>query len=320
MRLGYHLSSEEHDASTLVRLAARAEEVGFGFATIADHFHPWTDAQGQSPFVWGVLGGIAATTSTLRVGTAVTCPLIRTHPAIVAQAAATAAAMFGDRFFLGLGTGENLNEHVTGQRWPPVAIRREMLEEAASVIRLLWQGGLHSHHGRYYTVENARIYTLPAEPPPIYVAAAGPASSQLAGKIGDGLIAVAPQEGTVRRFQEAGGRGKPCIGQIHVCWAASEADARRLAHAVWPNAAIPGQLGQELALPTYFEQAAEPLREEDVARVVVCGPDPEAYATAIRTYEEAGFDQLSIHQIGPDQEGFFGFFERELLPLSAVRT
>jgi G6PDH family F420-dependent oxidoreductase len=319
MELGYHLSSEEHDARTLVRLAGRAEEVGFGFATIADHFHPWTDAQGQSPFVWGVLGGIAATTSMLRVGTAVTCPLIRTHPAIVAQAAATAAAMFGDRFFLGLGTGENLNEHVTGQRWPPVDVRREMLEEAASVIRQLWRGGLQSHHGRYYTVENARIYTLPDELPPIYVAAAGPASSRLAGRIGDGLIGIAPQAGTVRRFREAGGSGKPCIGQLKVCWAASEAEARRVAHAVWPIAAIPGQIGQELALPSYFEQAAQPLREEDVARVVVCGPDLQAHADAIRAFGEAGFDHVTIHQVGPDQEGFFRFFERELLPLSAAR-
>src|SRR5438874_4378121 len=320
MQLGYHLSSEEHDARALVRLAGRAEEAGFSFATIADHFHPWTDAQGQSPFVWGVLGGIAATTSTLQVGTAVTCPLIRTHPVIVAQAAATAAAMFGDRFFLGLGTGEHLNEHVTGQRWPPVAVRREMLEEAASVIRQLWRGGLQSHYGRYYTVENARIYTLPDEPPPIYVAAAGSASSELAGRIGDGLIGVAPEAGTVRRFREAGGTGKPCIGQAHVCWAASEAEARRVAHAVWPNAAIAGQLGQELALPSHFEQAAESIREEDAARVVVCGPDPQAHAAAIRSFEEAGFDQVTIHQIGPDQEGFFGFFERELLPLSAART
>jgi len=298
MQLGYHLSSEEHDARTLVRLAGRAEEVGFGFATIADHFHPWTDAQGQSPFVWGVLGGIAATTSMLRVGTAVTCPLIRTHPAIVAQAAATAAAMFGDRFFLGLGTGENLNEHVTGQRWPPIAVRQEMLEEAASVIRQLW----------------------PDEPPPIYVAAAGPASARLAGRIGDGLIGIAPQAGMVRRFREAGGNGKPCIGQLKVCWAASEAEARRVAHAVWPIAAIPGQIGQELALPSYFEQAAQPLREEDVARVVVCGPDLQAHADAIRAFGEAGFDHVTIHQVGPDQEGFFRFFERELLPLSAART
>jgi coenzyme F420-dependent glucose-6-phosphate dehydrogenase len=320
MQLGYHLSAEEHDATTLVRLAGRAEEAGFGFATIADHFHPWTDAQGQSPFVWAVLGGIAATTNTLRVGTAVTCPLIRTHPAIVAHAAATAAGMCGDRFFLGLGTGENLNEHVTGARWPPVAVRREMLEEAVCVIRLLWEGGLQSHHGRHYTVENARIYTLPAEPPPIYVAAAGPASSELAGRVGDGLIAVAPQDETVKGFRSAGGTGKPCIGQLHVCWAESEAEARRVARAVWPNGAIPGQLGQELALPSHFEQATELLREEDVEKVVVCGPDPEAYAAAIRSFGEAGFDQVSIHQIGPDQEGFFGFSERELLPLSASRV
>src|SRR6266566_3097685 len=181
MQLGYHLSSEEHDANTLVRLAGRAEQLGFGFATIADHFHPWTDAQGQSPFVWGVLGGIAATTSTLRVGTAVTCPLIRTHPAIVAQAAATAAAMFGDRFFLGVGSGEALNEHIFGDRWPPADIRLEMLEEAVAVMRKLWEGGQQSHEGKHYRVENARLYTLPDEPVPVMVSGFGTKSAALAG-------------------------------------------------------------------------------------------------------------------------------------------
>jgi G6PDH family F420-dependent oxidoreductase len=315
VELGYHLSSEEHGPNELVRNAARAEETGFGFATIADHFHPWTDAQGESPFVWGVLGGIAATTSSLRVGTAVTCPLIRFHPALVAQAAATSAVMFGNRFFLGLGTGENLNEHITGHRWPPPAVRREMLEEAVEVIRLLWRGGTRSHHGAYYTVENARIYTRPAEAPPVYVAAAGTASSELAGRIGDGLVAAAPQPSTVEGFHGSGGRGKPCLGQLHVCWAESEATARRVAHAIWPNAALRGQLGMELALPAYFEQAAETVREGDVARAVVCGPDPEAHVAAIRRFEDAGFDMVSVHQIGPDQEGFLRFYEREIVPL-----
>ena len=164
------------------------------------------------------------------------------------------------------------------------------------------------------------MYTLPEEPPKIMVAAAWRKAAELAGTVGDAVIGTAPDADLLDAFDAAGGDGKPRYGQIHVCWEASEADARLLAHAVWPNAAIPGQLGQELALPTYFEQAAEPIREEDMARVVVCGPDPEAYAAAFRTFDEAGFDQLSIHQIGPDQEGFFGFFERELLPLSAART
>ena len=267
-----------------------------------------------------VIGGIAQASSALRLGTGVTCPTIRTHPAVIAHAAATAGAMMPGRFFLGVGSGENLNEHVVGARWPAAAERQDMLSEAVDVIRLLWKGGNQSYKGDHYTVENARIYTLPVEPPPIYVAATGPASSRLAGRIGDGLIGITPQAGTVRRFREAGGSGKPCIGQLKVCWAASEAEARRVAHAVWPNAAIPGQLGQELALPSYFEQAAQPLREEDVARVVVCGPDPQAHADAIRAFGEAGFDHVTIHQVGPDQEGFFRFFERELLPLSAART
>jgi G6PDH family F420-dependent oxidoreductase len=320
MELGYHLSCEEHGPASLVAFARRAEEAGFGFATISDHFHPWTDAQGESPFVWSVLGGIAALTSRLTVGTAVTCPLIRIHPALVAQAAATAASMLEGRFFLGVGTGENLNEHVTGQRWPSIAVRQEMLEEAVGVIRRLWQGGVHSHHGRFFTVENARIYTLPGQTPPIFVAAAGPASSELAGRIGDGLISVAPQPDTVRHFREAGGEGKPCTGQLHVCWAESLESARQIAYAVWPNAAIGGQLGQELALPGYFEQAAEPLREEDVADKVVCGPDPEAHLAAIAAFEDAGFDRLSIHEVGPDQEGFFRFYEREVLPLRPSRA
>jgi len=187
--IGYKLSSEEFDAGALVEYAARAERSGFSFALISDHFHPWVDRQGQSPFVWGVLGAIARATTTLRVGTAVTCPTIRIHPAIVAQAAATAAALMPGRFFLGVGTGENLNEHVVGRGWPAPDVRLEMLEEAIEILRLLWAGGEKTHRGRHFTVEAARLYTRPPVPPAIMVAASkqGAASmtpSRSAGTIG----------------------------------------------------------------------------------------------------------------------------------------
>jgi coenzyme F420-dependent glucose-6-phosphate dehydrogenase len=312
--IGYTLSGEEQGPRDLVRLASRAEDVGFGFAMISDHFHPWIDRQGHSPFVWGVLGGIAESTERLRVGTGVTCPLIRIHPAIVAHAAATAAVMLDGRFMLGLGTGENLNEHVLGDRWPPADERLEMLEEAVEVIRLLWEGGPQTHRGPHYRVENARIYDLPEQAIPILIAAKGERAGTLAGRVGDGLVGVAPEEELIRTFERAGGEGKPRYGQLHVCWAEDEAEARKTATEWWPNTSVPGELGVELPLPRHFEQAAEVVREEDVAGSVVCGPDPEAHLEAIRSYLDAGYDHVYLHQVGPDQEGFFRFYEREVLP------
>jgi coenzyme F420-dependent glucose-6-phosphate dehydrogenase len=311
--LGYALSSEEHLPNDLVRHAQLAEEAGFGFALISDHFHPWVDKQGESPFVWGVIGGIAQATERLRLGTGVTCPLIRIHPAIVAQAAATAAAMMPGRFFLGLGTGENLNEHVLGDRWPAGWVRLEMLEEAIEVIRLLWQGGYRSHEGKHYRVEEARIYTLPDEPPPIVVAAGKEGAAEIAGRVGDGLVATAPDDEILDAFESAGGAGKPRYGQVTACWAACEEEARKTAHEWWPNAAIQGDLPQELALPRHFEQAAAGVSEDDVAEAVVCGPDPDAHLEKIREFAEAGFDHVYVHQVGPDQEGFFDFYSREIL-------
>jgi coenzyme F420-dependent glucose-6-phosphate dehydrogenase len=315
--IGYTLSSEEHPPDSLVRFARRAEVVGFDFATISDHYHPWVDQQGQSPFVWGVIGGVAQVTEGLRLGTAVTCPTVRIHPAIIAQAAATATCMMPGRFFLGVGSGENLNEHILGRHWPPTRIRLEMLEEAVSVIRALWQGGMQNHRGRHFTVENARIYSLPSEPPPIMVAASGPQSIKLAGRIGDGLIGIAPDNELIRSFDEAGGEGKPRYGQVHVCWAEDESEARRTAHKWWPNAGIKGALGWELRLPSHFEQAAELVSEADVAKSVVCGPDRGRHIEAIEEFVDAGYDHVFVHQIGPNQEGFFSFYEREVLP--AVR-
>jgi coenzyme F420-dependent glucose-6-phosphate dehydrogenase len=312
--IGYALSSEEHTPLDLVRYAARAEEVGFEYALVSDHFHPWVDRQGQSPFVWSVVGGIAEATETLRVGTGVTCPTIRIHPAIIAQAAATSAAMLPGRFFLGVGTGENLNEHVLGDRWPEGAVRLEMLEEAIEVIRLLWQGGYQSHHGRYYTVEEARIYTLPEELPPIYVAASKPDAAELAGRLGDGFVSTAPEAELVDEFEKAGGKGKPKLGQVTLCFADEEAEARRTALEWWPNAAIPGDLSQELALPRHFEDAAEAVEEDDVAEKIVCGPDPEKVFEQIEQFADAGFDHVYLHQVGPDQEAFFAFAQEEILP------
>jgi len=317
VEFGYALSSEEHAPNDLVRYAQRAEAVGFTFALISDHFHPWISKQGHSPFVWSVIGGIAHATQRLRLGTGVTCPTIRTHPAIIAQAAATSAAMMPGRFFLGVGTGENLNEHITGQGWPAFEIRAEMLEEAIEVIRLLWQGGEQSHYGAYYVVENARLYTLPDEPPPIYVAAGGPKAAELAGRVGDGYIGTAPATKVIQAFEQAGGAGKPKYGQVTVCWAPDEQAAIQTAHEWWPNAAMPGQLSQELPTPAHFQQTAKLVRPEDIAEAIVCGPDPEMHAAKIREYADAGYDHVYVHQVGPDQEGFFRFYEREVLPLVA---
>ena len=314
VEVGYTLSSEEWGPAELVHWARRAEEAGFGFALVSDHYHPWIDAQGHSPFVWTVVGGVAQATERLRLGTGVTCPTIRIHPAIVAQAAATSAAMMPGRFFLGLGSGENLNEHITGERWPAADERQEMLEEAIGVIRLLWRGGEQTHRGQYFRVENARIYTLPDEPPPIYVAAAGPKAARLAASAGDGLIGVSPDEEVIGAFEQAGGEGKPKYGQVHVCWAEENDEARRTAARIWPNTAITGELGQELPLPRHFEQAAQMLDAEEVDEQLPTGPEVERYLEAIRRYADAGFTHVYLHQIVPDQEGFFRFWQEELAP------
>jgi len=311
--IGYALSCEEHPPNDLVRFARRAEEIGFSFIGISDHFHPWVDSQGHSPFVWSVIGGIAATTERIRLGTGVTCPTVRIHPAIIAQAAATAASMMPGRFFLGVGSGENLNEHILGDRWPPTDVRQEMLEEAVEVIRLLWQGGTQSHEGKHYRVENARIYTLPDELPPIIVAAAGPKAVDLAARIGDGFWGTSPQAELIEQFDAAGGRG-PKYGQATVCWAADEEEAKKTAYETWPNAGIKGELSQELPTPTHFEQAAQMVTPDDLAESVPLGPDPERHLQSIRQYLDAGYTHVYIHQIGRDQDGFFDFYQREVLP------
>jgi len=313
-KLGYTLSSEEFDAPSLVAQAERAERAGFAFASISDHFHPWVDEQGQSPFVWGTLGAISERTERIELITGVTCPTTRIHPAIVAQAGATAAQLLPGRFSLGVGTGENLNEHVLGDRWPGVVERQDRLEEAIEVIRKLWQGELTSHRGEHFTVENARIYSLPAELPPLLVAVAGESSVELAARAGDGIVGTTPVAESVEQFRSEGGEGKPTYGQLHVCWAEDEEAAKRLALKQWPNSGLSGNFFLELPLPAHFEEAAEALDEDDVAESIVCGPDPERHRTAIQEYVDAGYDHVYIHQVGPEQEGFLDFYEREVLP------
>ncbi|MGZ4351958.1 MAG: TIGR03557 family F420-dependent LLM class oxidoreductase [Gaiellaceae bacterium] len=311
--IGYAFSCEEHLPNDLVRYARLAEEAGFGFGLISDHFHPWIDAQGQSPFVWSVIGGIAQVTERFRIGTGVTCPLIRIHPVIVAQAAATCAAMMPGRFFLGVGTGENLNEHVTGVGWPAPDERVAMLEEAIEVMRELWQGDVTTFRGDWYEVDHARIYTLPDEPVEVYVAAAQPAMAQLAGDLGDGLISVMPDADLVDEFEDAGGKDKPKIGMLHGCWGADRDACLQTMHEIWPNGGLKGPLGADLREPADFEEAAQMVRPEDLADDPL-GPDPGPWLEQIRAYEDAGFTHVYLHQVGPDQEGFIEFARRELLP------
>lgn len=311
-KLGYASSSEEHKPNDLVEHLVQAEDVGFTFALMSDHFHPWVSAQGHSPLVWAVLGGVARATSKIEIGTGVTCPIMRIHPAILAQAAATVAAMMEGRFFFGVGTGENLNEHVLGDRWVPYDIRMEMFEEAIALMRELWKGEVTNHWGDYYTVEDARLYTLPKQLPPIMVAASGPTSAEMAGRIGDGLINTKPDAEVIKKFRAAGGKGKPCYGQMTVCWAETRQKAIDTAYKIWPNSGLKGDLNTELRTVKHFEQVTAMVTKEDIAKAMPVGPDPQPYIEEIQKFADAGFDHIYIHQVGPDQAGFFRFFEREL--------
>ena len=314
VRFGYALSSEEHRPSDLVRNAALAEEAGFEFALISDHFHPWIDAQGHSPFVWTVLGAISRETERLEVGTGVTCPMIRTHPAIIAHAAATTADMFEGRFFLGIGTGENLNEHVLGDHWPPYEERREMLIESMDVMRGLWEGGLYSHRGEHYIVENARLYTLPEQPIRIVVAAGGPETAKVAGQLSEGLIVTSPDAKVIDAFRRAGGADKPIYGQVTGCWASSRDGATRTMHRIWPTGALHGDLTQELPLPQHFEDATRLVTPEMLAETSPLGPETDRWVDSVRELVDAGVEHVYLHQVGPDQAGFFRFFRDELRP------
>ena len=286
-RYGYFLSCEEYSPVELVRQARLAEDVGVGTIWISDHFHPWLDEQGQAGFVWSVIGAISQSTS-LPVTTAVTCPLQRQHPAIVAQAAATSALLTGGRFTLGVGTGEALNEHILGGAWPPADERLDMLAEAVALIRELLGGHLVSHHGTHYTVETARLYSVPDIPPPIYLSGFGAKAIKLAARIADGYICVQPNPDFVRLYRESA------------------------MHRLWPTDAIPGEAAQLLPLPRHFGQLAQLVSAEMIA--APCGPDPDVHTGAVRAYPDAGFDEVYIGQVGGEAEGFFEFYATQVLP------
>lgn len=314
MKIGYFLSCEEWAPHDLITQAVKAEQAGFEGLWISDHYHPWNDEQGHSPFVWSVIGAIATAAPGVTLTTAVTCPTIRIHPAVIAQAAATSAILLQGRFRLGLGSGEALNEHILGDRWPGADERLEMLEEAIEVIRTLWKGGVQYHQGRHYRVDHARVYDLPDQAPPIIVSGFGRKSVELAARIGDGYCTVGPDSESVELFRSGGGGEKLVQGGLKVCWGPDEAQAVKTVHRLWPNEGLPGELAQVLPTPEHFEQASELVSEEMLAQSMPCGPDVERHVKTIRAYADAGFDELYINQIGPDQDAFFEAYRDRVLP------
>ena len=310
MLIGYHLSAEEYQPHQLLEQAVLAEEAGFEALWISDHFHPWNSEQGQSPFVWGIIGALSQVCR-LPVTTAVTCPTVRMIPVITAQAAATAHVMLEGRFRLGVGTGEALNEHVHGDAWPRADVRLEMLEEAVEVMRELWTGEAVQHHGTHYTVENARIYTRRDDPPPVYVSAFGPRAAEVAARIGDGLITMSPEGEVVDRFRET---GKPLAAGFKVAWADTEDEGVEHAHRLWANAGLPGELAQVLPSPQHFAQASSLVTKESTRESTVCGPDVDRHVQAFRPYLDAGFDEIYVANMGPNYGAMIQRYGAEVLP------
>jgi G6PDH family F420-dependent oxidoreductase len=311
MRLGYKLAAEAFDPKELVRQAIRAEEAGFDFVEISDHYHPWLDVQGHSPFAWNVLSAIAVQTRTLGLATGVTCPSVRYHPAIIAQAAATLAILSDGRFTLGVGSGERLNEHVVGQGFGSVAERHERLREALEIIGLLWKGGYRSYQGKYLQLEDARVFDLPKELPAIAVAAGGRRAAELAATHGTGLFATEPRADLVEAFTGKGGHG-PRYAEVPVAWAPDEQAAISEAHRTTRWAVTGWKVMSELPNPANFEAAAATVTEDDVRALFVAGPDPEPYAAKVREYTDAGYDHIVLMNAGPDPDGFLDFFAKEL--------
>jgi G6PDH family F420-dependent oxidoreductase len=310
-RYGYFLSSEENTPGELVRQAKLADEAGFDALWISDHFHPWLDEQGQSGHVWTMIGAISQVTN-LPITTAVTCPLIRQHPAVVAQAAATAAMLTGGSFALGVGTGEALNEHIVGQHWPSAEVRLEMLAEAVEVIRELFTGRLVTHAGTHYQVETARLYSIPDEPPPILMSGFGENAIKLAAQIADGYMCVQPNADFVRLYRESGGGDRIVQGGLKVCWGPDAAKARQVMHRLWPTDQVPGEAAQLLPLPRHFGQLAQLVSPDMIT--APCGPDLDEHLKGISAYADAGFDEVFIGQVGSDHEGFFEFYAQDVLP------
>jgi coenzyme F420-dependent glucose-6-phosphate dehydrogenase len=311
VEIGYALSSEAHAPNDLIRYMRLAEDAGFAFACLADYYHPWMEQQGQNPFIWSIIGGIAQATQRLRLVIGMTCPTTRMHPSTIAQAVATVAAMMPGRCCLSLETGEYLSERIWRSHDGVPQGRLEMLEEAVKVIRLLWQGGVQSHWGRHYSIENVRIYTPPEEQPAILIAANEWHSAEVAGRIGDGLMSAMPEGQLIQTFELAGGLGKPRYGKVSVCWARNDKEARLTAQAL--PSAVPSIAALGFRLPGYLAQASGCDGDANVAKFL-CSGDPVRHIAAIREFAAAGYDHIYVHHVGPDQEGFIRFYEGKILP------
>ncbi|WP_017595795.1 TIGR03557 family F420-dependent LLM class oxidoreductase [Nocardiopsis potens] len=317
MRIGFKLMAEEHGPRELVRQAVRAERAGFDFVEVSDHFHPWLHDQGHSPFAWSVLAAIAERTERIELGTGVTCPSVRYHPAVVAQAAATTALLAGGRHFLGVGSGERLNEHVVGAAWPSVDVRQEMLREGLQIIRLLWSGGYRSFRGRHLSLEDARLFDLPEEPPRLIVAAGGGRAAALAAELGDGLFANEPRSDLVEAYTGAGGAG-PRYNEVPLAVGRDRDAALKAAHRMLRFAAGGWKTMAELPNPVNFEAAAGSVTVEQIAGMVSAGPDPGEHLAQARAFADAGYDHLALMNAGGDPDEFLDYCAAELLgPLRA---
>jgi G6PDH family F420-dependent oxidoreductase len=317
--LGYKLMSEEHGPAALVRNAQRAEQAGFDFAAISDHFSPWIEEQGHSPLAWSVLGALAHATRRMGLMTAVTCPIMRYHPAIVAQGAATIALMSDNRFTLGLGAGERLNEHVVGDGWPGRAERHERFTEAIDIIQGLLAGSLSNYRGRHLRLDHARLFDRPARKPGVAIAAGGPRAAQLAARKGDALIATDPRRELVEAFAAAGGTG-PRYAEVALCYGAREDAARATAHRYFRWSLAGWSVMAELPDTEGFAAASEAVSPDQVGEEICCGPSLDHHLEAIDAYVKAGFDHIILCQIGPEQDAFLDFFTRELAPALRQRA
>jgi G6PDH family F420-dependent oxidoreductase len=312
--VGYTLMCEQTAPKELVDYAVRAEDAGFDHAVISDHYYPWLESQGHSPYAWSVLGAVAHATSRMDLMTMVTCPIRRYHPAVVAQKAATLGLLSDDRFTLGLGAGENLNEHVVGD-WPHVQQRHEMFEEALQIIRPLLAGDTVSYSGDYYEVPEAYLWDRPDRPVPMAVAASGPSSCSLAAEYADALVSTEPEQRLVQLFDEAGGAGRPRYGQAAVCYGPDEAECRKIAYDQFRWFGFGWNVNAELPGPASFDSASQFVREDDVAKGIPCGPDVEAHVAAVKKFVDAGFTHVALVQVGGDgQERFLDWARDQLVP------
>ncbi len=313
---GYTMMCEQSRPDQLVADVAKAEQAGFDFSVISDHFQPWLAEQGHSGYAWSILGAAAQATEKIGLMTYVTCPTVRYHPAIVAQKAATMQILSGNRFRLGLGAGENLNEHVVGQRWPAVGLRHELLSEAVDIISALFDGdGMVNYRGRHFDVEQAKLWDLPERRVPIGIAVSGEDSCQLAGRKADLMIAVQPEAELGEMFDAAGGNGKPRVGQVALAYDADREAAVRRAHQQFRWFGLGWKVNADLPNPESFDGATQFVTPEDVAEQIACGPDVEEHVAAIKPFIDAGFTEVALVQIGADhQDEFIAWAERELLP------